>query len=92
MNDDIRVQSDGTTVWVHDLEDGSCIGRFGRNGIDIHRRLSEQASKGQCLMCTHGRTGADEWDRFVLAMQEIYGVTVTERHRPKHISKMEAIA
>lgn len=89
MNDDERVTSDGHTVWVHDDRDGSCIGRFGRMGIDIHRPASEQAEHGQCLLCTHGATGPDHWRRFVIAMQDIYGVTVSERHRPRRLSLTE---
>jgi hypothetical protein len=85
METDDRVQSDGFTVWVHDERDGSCIGRFGRLGIDIHRPASEQASLGECLLCTHGPTGAPEWRRFVEAMHETYGVRVTDRHRPSYI-------
>jgi hypothetical protein len=85
MIDDERVQSDGVTVWVHDATDGSCTGRFGRMGIDIHRPASEQEALGQCLLCTHGPTGPAEWLRFVKAMKDIYGVTVSDRHRPRHI-------
>lgn len=86
MKDDVRVQSDGTTVWVHDADDGSCIGRFGRLGIDIHRPVSQQAELGQCLLCTHGPTDATHWRRFVEAMNDIYGVKVSERHRPRYLA------
>ncbi|MFZ3481705.1 hypothetical protein [Sphingomonas sp. 3-13AW] len=89
MSEVDQVQSDGRTVWVHDAEDGSCIGRFGWQGIDIHRPLSEQSEKGQCLFCTHGPTGLAEWQDFVSAMDTIYGVTVSEHHRPKHIETVE---
>ncbi len=83
--DDDRVASDGQTVWVHDENDGSCIGRFGRMGIDIHRPIAEQVEHGQCLMCTHGRTGPDEWRRFVVAMKDIYGIVIHEHHRPRYV-------
>lgn len=89
MKDDPQVQSDGITVWVHDAHDGSCIGRFGRMGIDIHRPVSEQAEHGQCLLCTHGSTGPDHWRRFVAAMQDIYDVKVSERHRPRHLAQIK---
>jgi len=85
MREDDRVQSDGSTVWVHDASDGSCTGRFGRLGIDIHRPASQHTALGQCLLCTHGPTGPAEWLRFVEAMKDIYGVTVSDRHRPQYI-------
>ena len=88
MKDDARVRSDGVTVWVHDASDGSCTGRFGRLGIDIHRPALEQTELGQCLLCTHGPTGIAEWIRFVDAMRNIYGVRISDRHRPIHISNL----
>jgi hypothetical protein len=78
---DVDIQSDGRTVWVH-ASDGACIGRFGWMGVDIHRAIDDQSMMGECLCCTHGRTGAVEWRLFVDGMLEHHGVTVDERYRP----------
>lgn len=79
------IESDGKTVWVN-AEDGSCIGRFGRMGIDIHRDMTAQLSgQVQCLMCTHGVTGVPEWEQFVKAMKDLYNVDVGERYRPERL-------
>lgn len=79
------IESDGKTVWVN-AEDGSCIGRFGKMGIDIHRDMEAQLSgKAQCLMCTHGITGVAEWEQFVEAMKTLYDVDVKEKYRPERL-------
>ena len=86
MSNEDQIESDGITVWVHDRTDGSCIGRFGRMGIDIHRPILQQAEFGQCLLCTHGPTGAAEWRQFVEAMKRIFEIEISEHHRPRHIN------
>lgn len=74
------VLSDGETVWVNGPE--GCIARFGRAGIDIHRPASEQLEKGQCLHCTHGPTTANDWQTFVLEVDQFFGVKVAGVHMP----------
>ena len=79
---DIDIRSDGKTVWVN-AADGSCIGRFGRAGIDIHKTGSQQlAGEGECLFCTHEPTTEADYDLFTARMQQLYGVTVGPEHRP----------
>jgi hypothetical protein len=78
-----EVTSDGVTVWVNGSE--GCIGRFGLNGIDIHRPASEQVAKGQCLHCTHALTTAADWDTFVREMNDFFGVKVRPQHRPDRL-------
>lgn len=81
-----HVESDGTTVWVH-ATDSSCLGRFGVMGIDIHRSFSDQLDGlGECLMCTHGRTTVEDWERFVQGMRTHHGVDVPSRHMPRRLS------
>lgn len=77
---DYEVTSDGSTVWVNGPE--GCIGRFGNNGIDIHRPASEQQAKGQCLHCTHALTTLTDWRIFTVEMEQFFGVKVTEDHLP----------
>lgn len=81
-NDDFQIESDGITVWVN-ASDGSCLGRFGVMGVDIHRAIDEQSMTGECLLCTHGRTGPAEWRLFIDGMLEHHGVTVGDGHRPR---------
>lgn len=51
-------------VWVH-CSDGSTVGRFGRNGIDMHTTVTEQlAGAGECRLCTHDAVTAEDWSLF----------------------------
>lgn len=78
----MQIQSDGRTVWVN-AGDGSCIGRFGPNGIDIHRTVTDQLETDkQCLHCTNGPTKPMDWNVFVAKMFELYGVRVPDKHMP----------
>jgi hypothetical protein len=73
--DEVEVTSDGDIVWVNTA--GGAIGRFGRNGIDIHTR-----DTSGCLYCTHAPTGPWDWHIFQQKMWEMHGVMVTDEHRP----------
>lgn len=77
-----EVVSDGVTVWVNTA--WGCIGRFGTNGIDIHKEpSSRKAPTNECLFCTHGTVTRSDWDLFVQKMLELYGVRVQDLHLPK---------
>lgn len=77
-----QVHGDGRTVWVHGL-DGSCIGRFSRFGIDVHRTVAAQVrGEPQCLDCTHGKPDLAGWRRFQDGMRRHYGVNVGDEHMP----------
>lgn len=80
-----QVTSDGITVWVN-APSGECIGRFGRQGIDVHRTIADQIGLGECLHCTHAPTTAADWDTFVEKMQEHHGVKIARQHRPKRFA------
>jgi hypothetical protein len=75
-----EITSDGRTVWVNNI---SCIGRFGRGGIDIHKSLAQQVSgESECLYCTHGLPTDKDWTTFQEKMKELHGVDVSDDHRP----------
>ena len=76
-----EIDSDGTTVWVNGV--GGCIARFGKAGIDIHRPLSEQRTKGECLFCTHGFVTPEDWPLFQAKVLEHFGITVPDKYKPK---------
>jgi hypothetical protein len=79
---DVEIVSDGRCVWVND-DQGACIGRFSKRGVDVHRTLAEQLAEGkQCLVCSHGTA---DWDVFVSAMLEHHGVAVGSEHRPSWV-------
>jgi len=80
MTQTCQISSDGVTVWVNNSY--SCIGRFGRYGIDIHRDISEQMEKGECLFCTHQATTKEDWVTFVAKMKELHGVDVSSKYTP----------
>lgn len=76
----MQIDTDGITVWVNgDL--GECIGRFGRNGIDIHTTMAMQMDT-QCLFCTHTPVTRADWELFQEKMLELHGVKVEEKHCP----------
>lgn len=74
---DIDVSSDGGRVWVTGY-DGSSIGRFNkRAGIDVHTTATQQmAGEGECLYCTHGAAGYNEWVVFCAKIKEHYDIDV----------------
>lgn len=73
--------TDGITVWVNG--GGGLIGRFGRQGVDIHQPMSEQQTHGECLFCTHGPTTPADWDTFVEKMLELHQIKVSAKFKPK---------
>jgi hypothetical protein len=77
------ITSDGVTVWVNGAY--GLLGRFGRFGVDVHRPMSEQGNKGECLHCTHTYLGTtlEDWRVFVQKMEEHHGVVVGEQYMPK---------
>jgi len=76
-----EIISDKRTVWVNSGETGSCIGRFGPMGIDIHYDLV-QKSETECLSCTHEPAKLADWQRFVREMKQFYDVVIGEEHKP----------
>lgn len=80
-----QVESDGRTVWVN-AGDGSCIGRFSRFGIDVHRTASAQMrGESECLDCTHALPDPAGWKRFQEGMRLHHGVDVGDEHMPKFL-------
>ena len=85
MSEKAETLSDGKTVWVN-APDGSCIGRFSRFGIDVHRTASDQMRDApECLDCTHGRPRLAEWRRFQIGMRRHHAVGVGDEHMPAFI-------
>lgn len=63
-------------IWVH-ATDGSTVGRFGKNGVDIHTTVSEQmAGKGQCRLCTHRASTSEDLALFINKAAQFWGVDV----------------
>lgn len=77
----VEVSSCGSTVWVHSGRDGSCIGRFSKRfGIDVHHTGTEQlAGSAECIYCTHGPAGPQDWARFCSEMKQHHDVEVDEQ-------------
>lgn len=74
---EVQVSGNGDTIWVH-ASDGSTVGRFSKRfGIDLHTTaVAQMAGADQCLMCTHGAAGEEEWARFREGMLKHYGFVV----------------
>jgi hypothetical protein len=79
----VLIEAGYNAVWVND-ENGCCIGRFGRMGVDVHRPITDPdyEKKGECLVCTHGPVTRRDWATFVTAMRAGHGVTVPEEFQP----------
>lgn len=78
----VEINFDGKTVWVNSA-DGCCIGRFSRQGIDIHHDAHEQMRRGQqCLDCRKGPTAMPDWIHFQEAMLRHFNVVVSDRYMP----------
>lgn len=80
-----EILSNGATVWVNSSS-GACIGRFVRNGVDVHKDFQAQMDgEGECLDCCHGLPPRESWDRFVSSMLEHYQIEIDDKHRPKFV-------
>lgn len=83
-----EIDSDGKTVWING-SDGCCLGRFSRQGIDIHKDYAGQQEGGQCLDCKAGPLDRSDWDRFVNGMRIHYGIGVPEKHMPHFLAQQQ---
>ena len=85
-NKKCEINYDGTTVWVNG-ENGDCLARFGRLGIDIHHSARDQiAGQPQCLSCTHTKPDGKDWENFKLDMAALYHVEIPEEARPNWLT------
>ncbi|SEK08881.1 hypothetical protein SAMN05192539_104243 [Paraburkholderia diazotrophica] len=73
---EIAVSGSGDTVWING-NDGLCWARFSKRfGIDVHRSASMQQADTECLYCTHGEAGVDDWAIFRAEVLRHHGVAV----------------
>lgn len=80
-----KIISDGNTVWVN-ADDGCCLARFSRFGIDIHKDAAGQISgEGQCLECKIGPATMADWIQFCDGMIRHYAIKITKKHMPKFL-------
>jgi len=81
---DFEAFTDGQTVWVN-ADDGMCIGRFSRRGVDIHNDVEGQLETGkQCLDCVHDLPAPAAWVRFVASMKTHWGIEIDPELRPAY--------
>jgi hypothetical protein len=77
--DGALVEADRDTTWVT-IPTGHTVGRFGPNGIDIHK----EDSSG-CVRCYHGQTTDTDWTLFVEGMDEEHGIVLLPEDRPERL-------
>ena len=79
LPEQIDVNADRSTVWVHAL-DGSTVGQFSKIfGMDIYRTVTEQmAGASQCLHCTHVKPTLNDWLMFCDLMLTHHGIEVSK--------------
>lgn len=87
---ELQLSATRDRVWVHYSGDGSTVARFGPRGIDLHNSISEQAEgAGQCRLCTHGATTAEDWELFRAKCLEWWGVHIpADAIDPKIFAKL----
>ncbi len=75
---EVEISTDRETVWING-DDGGCIGRFSRSGVDVHKTALEQVRDGnECLDCFR----APDWKRFAEGMSLHHGVKVDKSWCP----------
>lgn len=76
--DEVEVCTDRETVWVNG-NDGGCIGRFSRSGVDVHKTATDQIRDGnECIDCFRG----SDWKRFADGMLLHHGVKIDKSWCP----------
>lgn len=78
-----QVMWDGKTVWVNSGIDGSCIGRFGKVGMDVNLPETEQMETGARSLESFRDQTMEGWGKFCGLMHKHYGVTVPTAARPR---------
>jgi hypothetical protein len=74
---EIITSSGGARMWIN-ASDGSAIGRFSKFfGVDVHTTASAQrGGSPQCLYCTHGKAGPEDWEEFRKQIKTHYDIDV----------------
>lgn len=73
---ELQVSESKDALWVHS-SDGSTVGRFGKQGVDIHNTVTEQLNgASECRLCTHGAPTKSQWQLFIDRAYEYWGVIV----------------
>ena len=77
MTTDYQIETDGRVVWVNNE---MLLGRFSRNGIDVH-------IDGKCVgeSCSAGMCGLEEWVRFQELMIEHHGIEIGDKYMPQYL-------
>lgn len=78
------VETDGRVVWVNSSM-GMCIGRFSKDGVDVHADYDGQRAGIHCLDCIHDLPPVEAWDRFVASMKKFHDVDVDASFRPAFV-------
>lgn len=79
---DVEILGDGEIVWINGGPTGGAIGRFGKQGIDVH-----SLDTTSCLYCTHSPTSIQDWFIFQEKMLEHHGVSVPDHLIPRRFYK-----
>ncbi|WGK63474.1 hypothetical protein QAO71_17030 (plasmid) [Halopseudomonas sp. SMJS2] len=73
---EVIISGQADTVWING-PDGSCVGRFGLMGVDLHTTVSEQMDgASQCRLCTHGKPTPEDWTLFREKASEWWNVEI----------------
>ena len=75
---ELQLSDNRTAVWVHS-SDGSTVGRFGRQGVDLHNTVTAMLQGApECRLCTHGKPTKADWELFREKVLEWWGIRVPE--------------
>lgn len=73
-----EIWTDRRTVWINDPS--GLIGRFSKNGIDVHVSGACQGDS-----CVPGPCDRKSWDLFKLKMLQLHSVEVMDEHMPDYL-------
>lgn len=73
----VQYSCDKLRIWVH-CSSGETVARYDtRFGMDIHTTIKQQMDgENQCLMCSHGKSNLDEFNKFCDKVKELWGVKI----------------
>jgi len=77
MEYEVQYSENIEKLWIH-CSTGETVARYDtRFGMDIHTTIQEQLDgKGQCLMCTHGKSNPKEFEQFCIKVKDLWGVII----------------
>ena len=81
-----EIAADDRTVWIN-ADSGMCVGRFTKNGMDVHEDALAQMEGKHCLDCAMHLKGdiVKSWERFTASMKKYYHIDIPADFKPHYV-------